>query len=78
MEYLISAMNKLKLKPKEWNNIYKRNINLEKETYTRDEVIEILNKHDEELYLKHMYYISMIEEHYKHNMNKIHVLNWIQ
>ena len=79
MEYLISAMNKLKLKQGEWSNIFKTNINLEKETYTRDEVIDILNKHDEELNEKYKYYVNLIEEHHKqHEHNKWSVLNLIK
>jgi len=79
MEYLISAMNQLKLKQIEWSNIFKININLEKETYTRSEVIDILNKHDDELNTKYLYYINLIEENHKqHEHNKWSILNWIK
>ena len=78
MEYLISAMNQLKLKQIEWSNIFKTNITLEKEAYTRAEVINILNKHDDELNEKYKYYINLIEEHHKQNIDKVHILNWIK
>ena len=78
MEYLISAMRKLNLKQIELINIFRTNITLEKETYTRAEVIDILNKHDDELNKRYKYYINLIEEHHKQNIDKVHILNWIK
>ena len=75
MDELVVKLKDLNLKRYiKWNNIFNSKINLDKEIYTRDEVINILNCYDIELNNKFIDYITSQEEIVKLQQYKLYSL----
>jgi hypothetical protein len=53
MDDILLKMQALKVEDPEWSNAFNaRRLVLNKETYTRAEVVELLNRHEDELFEK--------------------------
>ena len=76
MDELVVKLKDLNLKRYiKWNNKFNSKINLDKEIYTRDEVINILNCYDIELNNKFIDYITSQEEIVKLQQYKLYSLS---
>lgn len=57
---LLIEMKQLKLKETKWkNNFNSKSVELNQDNYTKSEVIKLLNKYEDELFEKFMYYVKL-------------------
>lgn len=69
MEDIITLFNQCKLSDTHdvFNNIFNVSLDLNKDSFTKQEVIELLNQYNNDLHKKLYYYIQIIEESHKLN-----------
>lgn len=69
IDSIVSKLNTLCLKDITWNNIFNiKKLTLDKDLYSREEVIFLLNEYENELHSKFLYY-KLLENKMKYKLD---------